>query len=232
MGGKRIEPSDIVGERFGRLTVIKYIGFYNKNNKGKNEHYYNAKCDCGNISYEIMRRNLQKGISKSCGCLHKEGLLERITTHGLSKHRLYEIYNGMRQRCNNCNDEKYHYYGGRGIKICEEWLGDNGFINFYNWSMNNGYKDDLSIDRVDVNGNYHPLNCKWATMKEQVVNRRKNKIPIAISPIGEIHTIDCLEDFIKENNFDRFTVYKCLKGEYRQHNGWQFKYKTNNKEND
>lgn len=226
MSGKRIEPSDIVGQKFERLTITKYLGFYNKNNKGRKEHYYDVKCDCGNISNEIMRRNLKNGISKSCGCIQKEGLLERITSHGLSKHRLYDIYNGMKQRCTNQNDKNYKYYGGRGISICTEWLGDNGFTKFYNWSLDNEYSEYLSIDRINVNGDYEPSNCKWATMKEQVVNRRNDKKPIAISPNGEIHNIDCLEDFIKDNNFDRFTVYKCLKGEYRQHNGWQFKYNT------
>lgn len=232
MGGKRIEPNDIIGQRFERLVVTKYLGFYNKNGKGNKEHYYNAKCDCGNMSQEIMRRNLQNGISKSCGCIHREGLLERITTHGLSKHRLYEIYNGMKKRCLNGNDENYKYYGGRGISICNEWLGENGFINFYNWSLENGYDEKLTIDRKNVDGNYEPKNCRWSTMKEQVINRRKDRKPVAISPNGDTYEIDCLEDFINENNFDRFTVYKCLNGEYRQHNGWQFKYITNNKEND
>ena len=235
MGGKRIEPNDIVGQRFGRLVITDYLGFYNKKNtnseKGK-EHYYNAKCDCGKTSEEIMRRNLTRGKIKSCGCLHKEGLSEMATTHGLSKHKLYTKHLSMKKRCNNPNDSKYEYYGGRGISICEEWSGEDGFINFYNWAMESGYEEHLSIDRINVDGNYEPSNCKWATKKEQVVNRRKTRIPTAISPDGEVHIIDCLEDFINYNGFDRFTVYKCLNGEYRQHNGWQFKYITSNEEND
>ena len=232
MRGKRIEPNDIVGERFGKLTVIDYLGFYNKNNKGRKEHYYSTKCDCGKEANEIQRRNLTNGNTNSCGCVFKEILLDRITTHGLSNHRIYEIYNGMKQRCYNENNENYKHYGGRGISICDEWFDENGFINFYNWSKNNGYEEDLTIDRVDVNDGYRPSNCRWATKKEQVVNRRKEKIPIAISPNKEIYVIDCLEDFIKDNSFDRFTVYKCLNGEYRQHKGWQFEYITNQKEND
>lgn len=230
MGGKRIEPNDIINKRFGKLLIVEYLGFYSKNGKGRKEHYYNAECECGGNPQEIMRRNVTSGTTSSCGCIYKSGLLDRITTHGLSDHRLYKIYMGIKKRCGNPNHSDFEYYGGRGIKICEEWISDDGFLNFYNWSIENGYKDNLTIDRIDVDGDYEPNNCRWATMKEQAINRRKDRTAIAISPSGKEHEIECLEDFIKENNFDRFTVYKCLKGEYRQHNGWQFKYIVKNKE--
>ena len=229
---KRINPEDIVGQKFSRLTVTSYAGRYAKGNSNRKEHYYNCKCDCGNESNEVMRRNITNGKINSCGCLHKEGLANRVKTHGLSDHRIYQIYYGMKKRCFNEDSRDYIYYGAKGVSICDEWLGESGFTNFYNWSINNGYKDELTIERINVEGDYEPSNCTWTTMKEQVVNRRKVKKPFATSPSGEVFEIDCMADFIKENSLDKFTVYKCLKGEYRQHKGWQFEYKTIIKEND
>lgn len=92
--------------------------------------------------------------------------------HGMVGTSIYYIYGNMKKRTMNPNDSRYEDYGGRGIKICEEWLGNNGFINFYKWSLENGYQDGLSIDRVDVNGNYEPSNCRWITMEEQARNKR------------------------------------------------------------
>ena len=99
--------------------------------------------------------------------------LQTITKHNLRYTRLYRIYYGMRARCYNPKTRAYKYYGERGITICDEWLSD--FTNFYEWSINNGYSDDLTIDRIDVNGNYEPSNCRWVDMKTQVHNRRTSK---------------------------------------------------------
>jgi len=93
---------------------------------------------------------------------------------GSSSQRLYKIYTGMKDRCYNLNNQAYNHYGGRGIKICDEWLGN--FMSFYTWSIQNGYNDTLTIDRIDVNGNYEPSNCKWSTRKEQATNRRPKSI--------------------------------------------------------
>ena len=105
-------------------------------------------------------------------------------THGKSNTRLYYIYKHILARCFNKNDKRYRNYGGRGITICEEWKKD--FMNFYNWALNNGYKDNLTIDRIDVNGNYEPLNCKWSTIAEQNNNTTRT---ICITHNGETHTI-------------------------------------------
>lgn len=105
-------------------------------------------------------------------------------THGLSKTRLYTIWAGIKNRCYCSNNKNYRNYGGRGIEVCDEWK--NNFVFFYNWSIKNGYKDNLTIDRIDVNGNYEPNNCRWTTMKEQAHNKRNTR---KITIMGETKTV-------------------------------------------
>lgn len=160
----------LVGQRFGRLVVVAPS---DRKKKSSKEIIWECACDCGNTTY-VATGNLQSGTTKSCGCLAKELAEKRKKPEDASRDRIRIIYDGMKRRCYNPKNQKYRDYGGRGIVVCDEWLGNNGFQNFYDWSMNNGYGDALSIDRVDVNGNYEPSNCRWATAKQQANNTRTN----------------------------------------------------------
>ncbi len=131
-------------------------------------------CDCGN-NIEARIDCLTQGLVKSCGCLKKEQDLINLTKyhrHKLSHTKLWDTYYGMKSRCYDKNDSHYSYYGGRGIIICDEWL--NSFDAFAQWSVENGFSDNLQIDRIDNNGNYEPSNCRWVTLKENCRNRSTN----------------------------------------------------------
>lgn len=163
------EIIDITDKRFGSLTALKQIGRKHK------EVLWLCQCDCGNM-YEATGYSLRSGHTTHCGCLLGKRIADSNKTHGLCDSRLYGIYSNMKTRCYNKNAESYQYYGGKGVDICEEWTGKNGFLNFYNWAFENGYKDDLSIDRINNSKNYEPTNCRWVTMKQQQNNRTNNRI--------------------------------------------------------
>jgi hypothetical protein len=172
--------NDLSGKKFGRVTVIKRV-------ENKNNHVaYLCKCDCGN-EFITLSQHLVSGCTKSCGCLNREKASKRMAkmskTHGFSHTRLYEIWKNMRGRCLREYSTAYNAYGGRGIKICKEW---DDFQTFHDWACANGYSDELTIDRIDVNGNYEPSNCRWATYEQQANNRRNNHL---ITYNNETHTI-------------------------------------------
>ena len=158
---------DLTGQKFGRLMVIECAG---RDKRGR--AIWKCKCDCGNEAIKGSDR-LIRGITQSCGCLHTERTRQANTRHGLTHTRLFNIWSGMRKRCYNSNCHAYKDYGGRGITISEEW---NDFITFKDWALTHGYDNNLTIDRKDVNGNYEPSNCRWATMKVQSNNTRTNRI--------------------------------------------------------
>jgi len=168
---------DLTGRKFGKWIVLEKA-FENK----KHGQFYKCKCDCGNIR-NINGRNMLIGRSLSCGCMGRENAIKALTKHNGSKTKLYKIWSGMRRRCFDKNNPAYKNYGGRGITICEEW---NDFAIFREWSLANGYKDNLSIDRINNGEGYNPNNCRWATRKEQANNTRKNKI---IEINNETHTL-------------------------------------------
>ena len=171
---------DITGEKSGRLTAIKMVG--TKNGRS----LWLCRCDCGN-EVVIQRNSFVCKKIKSCGCLRKE--TSRLNAIKSSKHNdsftpLYHSWCCMKARCNYPKDKSYKNYGGRGITVCEEW--ENSYIAFREWSINNGYREGLTIDRIDVNGNYEPSNCRWVDVKRQENNRRNNRY---ITIDGETHTM-------------------------------------------
>ena len=156
---------DLTGKQFGRLTVVNRV----ENKKSKPAWF--CRCDCGKEKV-IISCALKRGITLSCGCYRDERVKSTNTKHGLKKTRLYNIWINMKQRCYNNRNPKYPIYGKRGISICSQWL--KNFITFYNWAILNGYKDTLTIDRINVNGNYEPNNCRWITNQEQQRNKRNS----------------------------------------------------------
>lgn len=167
-----------VGDVFGNWTIVEILP------KTVNYHkHFICKCVCGKTK-EIDAYNVLSGKSTNCGCVRDLKTKERMTKHGQKQTRLYNIWCSMKERCNNPNSQAYKDYGGRGISICKDWQDD--YMNFYNWSINNGYDKKLTIDRIDVNGNYEPLNCRWATTDEQCNNRRNN---IKITYNGKTQTL-------------------------------------------
>lgn len=186
---------DLTGRKFGKLTVVKL----NKIDKGK--VYWECKCDCGNQTI-VLRSSLTSQNTKSCGCLHKKLAKYKNYSHGMSQKRIYKIWSGMKQRCNNPKASNFKNYGGRGIKVCMDWRND--FMNFYNWAISNGYDENLTIDRIDVNGDYKPTNCRWISRAEQTRNERSN---IRITIKGETKL---LTEWARAFNIDRRTISKRI----------------------
>jgi len=160
-----MKKNNLVGQRFGKLLVL---GETTKRYRGN--VYWLCQCDCGN-TWVALGSNLKQGQTRSCGCLRKEIASiasQRFITHGDNKRgktaRLYSIWGKMNSRCYGVNHLAYKYYGGRGISVCNEWK--TSYSTFKFWAMRNGYQDNLTIDRVDNDGNYEPNNCQWITRSE------------------------------------------------------------------
>lgn len=177
------------GDTFNYLTLTgEFI-------KKSNVKYYECICVCGN-KVNLLLSALTSGNTKSCGCKRKQLISISGTKHGYSSvsskkyNKLYSVWIGVKNRCYNKNHEHYSDYGGRGIVMCKEWEDD--FVNFYNWAIENGYKEGLTLERNNNDGIYEPNNCRWATRKEQARNKRNT---VFITAFGEIKSIgDWVDD--------------------------------------
>ena len=163
--------ANLIGQQFGRLVVILEAG--------RNKHsqcLWKCTCACGGATISTTG-NLRMGVVKSCGCLRKEQLVKRQTTHGMAssqkRHSLYIVWASMKSRCSNKNEIAYKNYGGRGITVCDEWM---DFTPFMKWALANGYDDALEIDRKDNDGDYTPNNCRFVTRKRNQLNKRNNRL--------------------------------------------------------
>lgn len=162
---------DLSGQKFGKMLVLKF------DHKDEKSHsFYLCRCDCGTLKV-VRGNNLVQGDVRSCGCSTNK-------THGRTKTRLHHIWSGMKQRCGLESVESYKRYGARGITVCDEWKDD--YLAFESWALANGYREGLTIDRKDNNGNYCPDNCQWATPKQQARNRSDNR---TLTYNGETKTI-------------------------------------------
>lgn len=177
---KRIDVKQ--GDKYGRWTVVREEKPIN------GDRAIRVKCVCGNEKI-VRLKSLVNGQSTSCGCYRKEYISQRNYKHGFTNRnskieRLYNIWIGMKRRCYDTKDKGYHNYGGRGITICDEWLKD--YSSFRRWAYNNGYSENLTIDRIDNDKGYSPENCRWTTMEIQSNNTRFNH---HVTYKGETHTL-------------------------------------------
>lgn len=198
----------IKGDRYGRLTIIneiKQIG---------NGRRFLCKCDCGNKK-EVNLSKLTSDNTKSCGCLQQESRKKSTKTHGMVGSRLYNIWNGIRERCTNPKSSIYSHYGGRGIKLSDQWL---DFTSFMHWSLSNGYENDLTIERKDVNGDYCPENCKWVSMEHQNLNKRNT---LLVEYKGEIKP---LKTWCEELGLGYVRIWKRLNKGWTPNEAFEIEY--------
>lgn len=193
MPNRKVEVN--TGDKYNNLTLIKEVECIGK---GRN---FLCKCDCGNEKV-IKLNDLRQGRSKSCGCLARDNWRFRKPHHQMAGTRIYDIWRSMKSRCFYKNDVSYDRYGGRGITVCDEWL---TFEKFHEWARSNGYSDNLSIDRIDNDGNYEPGNCRWATTEQQAGNRSTT---VRVSRNGVTKS---LMDWCELENINRAMVYQRLR---------------------
>jgi hypothetical protein len=183
---------DIVGQKFNKWLVVEFHCYVPMTGVT----FWLCQCECGTVR-SVRQGALKIGSSKSCGC-SRRGLR---AVNGFSGHRLYRIWMGILKRCNHINNVSYHYYGGRGIEVCNKWL---VFDNFIKWGLENGYDDKLTLDRIDNNGNYEPSNCRWADRKTQSRNKRNNRL---LTFNGKTQ---CVFAWAEELNIKHSTIFNRL----------------------
>ena len=159
---------DLIGQKYGKLTVSKMHKHENR------KYYWQCECECGNRTI-VEGSKLKNGHTKSCGCIKKEWSAKMNYKNGLSNSKIASTYHNMLNRCYRKSCDMYDHYGLKGITVCNEWLGENGFVNFCNWSISHGYSDGLTIDRIDNSKGYCPENCRWVDQYVQANNKSNNR---------------------------------------------------------
>ena len=190
---------DLTGMKFGRLTCEKVVGRSKFRQK-----LWLCRCNCGNETI-VLSDNLRRNNTQSCGCLQKERAKESHTIHSERKTKLYSIWSEMKKRCFNKNSKAYKNYGGKGIKVCEEWL---NYPKFCKWAKANGYLEGLSIERMNIEKDYEPGNCKWIELSEQAKNTSRNVF------ITFNNKTMILADWARELNIGQATL------RFRLNKGW------------
>lgn len=193
----------LVGQVFGRLTVLEQVEDHVLPS-GQHQAQWLCECSCSEHNrIKAIGSNLNRGNTSSCGCLYKETRRTINKTHGDSRRkRLYTIWANMKSRCFNKNNDDYETYGGRGITVCEEWKED--YVEFKEWALNNGYNNSLTIDRINVDKNYNPSNCRWVNMVTQENNRTNNHM---LDLNGESHTV---QEWSRITGINANTLYTRL----------------------
>lgn len=186
-----------IGKKYNSLTILREV---DKNKKGR---VFICRCDCG-IEKEFVGYEVKSGKYKTCGNHRGELVRKKLTKHTKDTKRLYNIHRDMLRRCNDETRDNYKNYGGLGITVCESWSGDNGLNTFTDWAVSNGYADSLTLDRLDVKGNYTPDNCRWVTIKEQN-NNKKDTIYLTYN-----NKTQTLVDWCRELNLPYGSIYKRL----------------------
>lgn len=206
-----------IGDIHGCRKLIDI--FYDDVNKRKMASTECIHCE----SIKNMRlSDFASNIAVSCKCQNIK--------HGMNRTKIYNVYANIKYRCYNNNHHEFHNYGGKGIVMCNEWLGENGFANFYEWALNNGYKEGLTIDRLDSDRNYEPDNCQWITRSENTI--KSNKICqhrkadkgtyYGISPNGDYYEFDNASQFSKEHELNPNMVRRIANGNGKEHKKWRF----------
>lgn len=211
--------TNLIGKKFGRLLVIEYVG--TKYIGNRNRHYWKCKCDCGNLK-EIEEYKIKYRKTVSCGCKLKEinkNVWKICYKNGHSNSKISNVYHNMMNRCYRKKDRVYKHYGGRGIKVCDEWKNkETGFVNFCDWAFKNAYKEEIlpngknkwTLDRIDCNKDYEPNNCRWVDQFVQANNKR-HTLKLKIN--GEIDTVGnwCRRLSLNYSNLNRYAhgVQNC-----------------------
>lgn len=189
MGRKTI---DLTGKVFCKLKVVKRFSGY-----AETPVKWLCMCECGR-DFVTTGQRLKNGSSKSCGCSTNEFIGKANRVHGMSKTRIHKTWSHMIERCTCETHKQFNYYGGRGIKVCEEWMDFNAFLI---WALDNGYDKELTIDRIDVNGNYEPNNCRWV---DHYIQANNTRVTLFATING---TTKSLSDWSKETGINKGTLY-------------------------